>query len=122
MDDVKMNRVMLERRLKKAVAPNAEIVMAVNGEEALDIVRECRFDIIICDQYMEEAGGVMVGTDVIIAMRRENVEALIIGCSGNDLDDEFHQAGADLVWGKPMPSNEEIIRQFRQGLRDRDLV
>ncbi|KAG7347634.1 hybrid sensor and regulator fused protein [Nitzschia inconspicua] len=122
IDDVKMNRTMLERRLKKAVTPNAEIIMAVNGEAALEIVRNCRFDIIICDQYMEEAGGVMVGTDVIIAMRREHVESLVVGCSGNDLNDEFHRAGADLVWGKPMPSNEEIIRQFRMGLRDRDLV
>jgi signal transduction histidine kinase len=122
MDDVKMNRVMLERRLKKAVTPNAEFTIAVNGEEALEVVRDSRFDIIICDQYMEEAGGVMVGTDVIIAMRRQHVEALIIGCSGNDLEAEFREAGADLVWGKPMPTNDEIIRQLRQGLRDRDLV
>jgi signal transduction histidine kinase/CheY-like chemotaxis protein len=122
MDDVKMNRIMLERRLKKAVTPNAVFTTVVNGEEALEMVRNSRFDIIICDQYMDEAGGVMVGTDVIIAMRREHVEALIIGCSGNDLEAEFHEAGADLVWGKPMPPNKEIIRQFRQGLRDRDLV
>ncbi|KAL3918553.1 MAG: hypothetical protein SGILL_004181 [Bacillariaceae sp.] len=122
MDDVKMNRTMLQRRIAKAIAPNANIVQAVSGEDALEIVKDQRFDIIICDQYMEESGGVMVGTDVIIAMRREGVEALIIGCSGNDLDDEFHEAGADLVWGKPMPSNKEIIQQFRRGLKERDLV
>jgi hypothetical protein len=84
MDDVKMNRMMLNHRLKKAVAPHSEIIMAVNGEEALEIVRERSFDIIICDQYMEESGGVLVGTDVIIAMRREKVQSLIVGCSGND--------------------------------------
>jgi len=122
MDDIKMNRMMLERRLKKAIAPNAEISMAVNGEEALEIVSQRSFDIIICDQYMEQAGGVLVGTDVIIAMRRERINALIVGCSGNDLDAEFQKAGADLVWGKPMPSNEEIIQQFRQGLRDRQII
>lgn len=122
MDDIKMNRVMLERRLKKAIAPNSEIAMAVNGEEALEMVKDRRFDVIICDQYMEESGGVMVGTDAIIAMRREHVDAVIVGCSGNDVDVEFYEAGADLVWGKPMPSNEEIIRQFRKGLLDRDLV
>ena len=61
MDDVKMNRMMLKHRLKKAVAPQSEITMAVNGEEALEIVRERSFDIIICDQYMEESGGILVG-------------------------------------------------------------
>jgi hypothetical protein len=122
MDDVKMNRTMLQHRLKRAVAPNAEITMAINGEEALEIVRHRSFDIIICDQYMEEAGGVLVGTDVIIALRRDKVQSLIVGCSGNDLDSEFSEAGADLVWGKPLPSNADIIRQFRQGLQDRHLV
>ncbi|KAL3913462.1 MAG: hypothetical protein SGILL_006480 [Bacillariaceae sp.] len=122
MDDVKMNRTMLSRRITKAIAPNAKIILAVSGEEALEIIKEQRFDIMICDQYMEESGGVMVGTDTIIAMRREGVESFIIGCSGNDLDDEFHEAGADMVWGKPMPSNNEIILQFRQGLKERDLV
>jgi signal transduction histidine kinase/CheY-like chemotaxis protein len=122
VDDVKMSRIMLERRLKKAATPNADFTTAINGEEALEIVKDSRFDIIICDQYMEEGGGVLVGTDVIIAMRRECVDALIIGCSGNELEEHFHEAGADLVWGKPIPNNNEIIRQFRQGLRDRDLV
>jgi hypothetical protein len=55
-------------------------------------------------------------------MRREKVQSLIVGCSGNDLNSEFFEAGADLVWGKPLPSNTDIIRQFRQGLQERDRV
>jgi signal transduction histidine kinase len=122
MDDVKMNRMMLQGRITKAIAPNAKIALAASGEEAMEIVKEQKFDVIICDQYMEESGGVMVGTDAIIAMRREGMDSFIIGCSGNDLEDEFLEAGADMVWGKPMPSNNEIIQQFRQGLKERDLV
>lgn len=122
MDDVKMNRLMLQRRIEKTIAPRAEITMAVNGEAALELARDRRFDIIICDQYMEEAGGVLVGTDVIIALRRDHVNSLIIGCSGNELQEEFMSAGADFVWGKPLPSNNDIINQFRQGLKDRNLV
>ena len=121
MDDVKLNRLMLERRIKKAIAPNAEIISAVNGEEALETTSQRKFDIIICDQYMEESGGVMVGTDVIIALRRDGVKSVIVGCSGNDLEMEFNEAGADLVWKKPMPANNEIIKQFRQCLQDRGL-
>eukprot|EP00934_Nitzschia_sp_Nitz4_P006522 Nitzschia sp. Nitz4//scaffold26_size159584//56913//59963//NITZ4_002484-RA/size159584-snap-gene-0.14-mRNA-1//1//CDS//3329545061//6512//frame0 len=121
VDDIKMNRTMLERRIKKAIAPNAQVTMAETAEEALEICETEEFDIIICDQYMEEAGGVLIGTDAIIAMRRNKVKSLIIGCSGNDLDNDFLEAGADLVWGKPMPSNSEIIRQWRDGLFTRSI-
>ena len=119
IDDIQMNRTMLSRRIKKAIAPNATITLAETAEEALVLCEKTDFDIIVCDQYMEEAGGVMVGTDGIIAMRRMNVTSYIIGCSGNDLDSEFFEAGANLVWGKPLPSNGEIIRQLRIGLEER---
>jgi signal transduction histidine kinase/CheY-like chemotaxis protein len=122
MDDVKMNRLMLQRRIERAIAPEAKITMAMNGEEALVLTEDHTFDIIICDQYMEEAGGVLVGTDVVIALRRNHVNALIVGCSGNDLNIEFMNAGADLVWGKPLPSNDQIIAQFREGLLARNLI
>ena len=71
------------------------------------------------DQYMEEAGGVLVGTDVVYAMRRMRIESVIIGCSGNDLSEEFTEAGADWVWQKPMPSNAEIIAHLRLALKKR---
>ena len=66
---------------------------------------------------MEEAGGVMVGTDVVYAMRRMKIDSIIIGCSGNDLVEEFSQAGADWVWQKPMPSNGKIISHLQAGLK-----
>jgi CheY-like chemotaxis protein len=75
-----------------------------------------RFDAIIVDQYMEEAGGVLVGTDVVVAMRRMQIDSLIIGSSGNNLGTEFHQAGADYVWQKPIPPNAEIIKVLRTRL------
>ena len=113
VDDVRMNRAMFGRRIKKSVAPNCEITEAATGEEAIDLCAQGKFDIIIMDQYMEEAGGVMVGTDAVFAMRRMRIESVIIVCSGNDIHDEAMEAGADFCWKKPIPSNEEIIKQFR---------
>jgi two-component system, sensor histidine kinase len=119
VDDIKMNRVMLKRRLQKDIAPCCEIVEASTGEDALAICEKVTFDVIIMDQYMEEAGGILVGTDVIIALRRMKVSSVIIGCSGNDLSLEFTSSGADIVWSKPMPSNAEMIQQLRQFLQQR---
>jgi signal transduction histidine kinase len=117
VDDVKLNRVMLRKRLEKYVAPNCTILEASTGEEALTLCNVCCFSIIIMDNYMEEAGGVLRGTEVVCALRSLHVDSVIIGCSGNHLESEFKSAGADLVWMKPVPSNEEIILQFRQHLK-----
>lgn len=59
----------------------------------------------------------MVGTDVVYAMRRMRIDSIIIGCSGNDLSEEFTEAGADWVWQKPMPSNAEIIAHLRRAMK-----
>jgi len=114
IDDIKMNRTMLKRRIQKGIAPNCIISEAATGEQALLMCETDSYDVIIVDQYMEEAGGVMRGTDAIAAMRRSEIDSFIIGCSGNDLEAQFLSAGADLVWQKPMPSNSAIIRQLRE--------
>jgi len=115
VDDIRMNRTMLKRRIKKAIAPQSTVSEACTGEEALEICQHESFDVVIVDQYMEEAGGIMRGTDTIIAMKRMGLSSLLIGCSGNDMDDEFRSAGTRYVWKKPLPSNSEIIRQLRDG-------
>merc|ERR1712106_1149147 len=112
IDDVSINRSMLSRRIKKGIAPNATITEASTGEEALVLCGKEKFDVIVVDQYMEEAGGVMVGTDVVFAMRRMRIDSIIIGCTGNEMDDLFQEAGSDWVWGKPMPSNKVSVRQL----------
>lgn len=119
IDDIKMNRMMLKRRILKGIAPNATITEAATGEEALEICGKEKFDVIVVDQYMEEAGGVMVGTDVVFAMRRMRIDSIVIGCSGNDMGTQFFEAGADWVWQKPMPSNSKIIQDIRTSLNER---
>jgi len=119
IDDIKMNRMMLKRRIKKGIAPHAIITESATGEEALEICGKEKFDVIVVDQYMEEAGGVMVGTDVVFAMRRMRIDSVIIGCSGNDMATQFCEAGADWVWQKPMPSNDKIIQDLRTSLAKR---
>jgi CheY-like chemotaxis protein len=119
IDDIKMNRTMLRRRIMKGIAPNCIFTEASTGEEALEICSRSTFDVIVVDQYMQEAGGMMVGTDVVCAMRQSKIESIIIGCSGNDIDDLFLDAGADWVWKKPMPSNKKILSQLHGALREK---
>jgi len=119
VDDVKMNRTMLRRRVKKGIAPNAEIREAKTGEEALYICKEKQFDVIIMDQHMEEAGGVLLGTDTTVELRKRNIDSVIVGCSGNDIDEEFMMAGTNWVMKKPTPPNNVIAKKLQQLLSQR---
>ena len=121
VDDVAMNRNLLRRRIQKKIAPNCIITEASTGEEALRLTEtgDTVFDVIIVDQYMDRAGGILVGTQVIAKMRQSKLDSFIIGCSGNDLDSMFHEAGVDLVWKKPMPNDAQIASQFRTAMERR---
>ena len=58
----------------------------------------------------------MLGIDAAVAMKRMKIESIIIGCSGNDMDEQFKDAGSDWVWGKPTPPNKVIVEQLRAAL------
>jgi signal transduction histidine kinase len=125
VDDMKINRSLLKRRLMHAIAPNSTVLEASTGEECLSMIEENTdeadpgdFDVIVMDQFMTDAGGVLLGTDTILALRYrlKQTRPVIIGCSGNDLYERFVQAGADLVWQKPLPSNGTILAQLRTQL------
>ena len=60
IDDVKMNRMMLSKRIQKGIAPNALISEAFTGEEALAICGNEKFDVIVVDQFMEEVGALLL--------------------------------------------------------------
>jgi len=113
IDDITMNRSMLIHRIRHRIAPNAKFKQAVNGEEALEICNEEVFDVIVVDQFMEESGGKMLGTDVVAAMRKNGIKSMIIGCSGNDIEDVFKNVGSDWFWSKPIPSDTIILEQLR---------
>lgn len=50
IDDVKMNRMMLKKRIQRGIAPNAIISEASTGEEAMKICAKDKFDVIVVDQ------------------------------------------------------------------------
>jgi hypothetical protein len=47
------------------------------------------------------------------------IASFIIGCSGNDIEDQFIGAGSDWAIGKPTPPNKVILKQLRRFLTKR---
>mmetsp|Transcript_10740 Transcript_10740/g.25976 ORF Transcript_10740/g.25976 Transcript_10740/m.25976 type:complete len:855 (-) Transcript_10740:65-2629(-) len=113
IDDVRVNRSMFRRRVAKRIAPKAKITEAATGEAALELCKQKKFDVILVDQHMEEAGGVLLGTETVVAMRRRKLDSVIVGCSGNDIDQQFMEAGTDWVMKKPTPPNHVIVGKLR---------
>jgi CheY-like chemotaxis protein len=111
---------MLSRRITRHILPNAKITEAWTGEEALKLCETETFDLIIMDQYMQEAGGILLGTDTVVAMRRIKIDSIIIGCSGNEMNASFTAAGTDWVWLKPVPSNVTMVQQIQVALEKRE--
>jgi len=122
VDDIQMNRTMFRRRVIKGISPKAKITEASTGEEALDICKHQTFDVIMMDQHMEEAGGILLGTDTVVALRRRGIKSVIIGCSGNDIDTQFMESGTDWVMKKPTPPNHVIVKRLQQLLASRQQI
>jgi CheY-like chemotaxis protein len=75
------------------------------AEAALRLVAAESFDLIICDEHMEGAGGVLLGSAAIKLMRQRGVTAKIISCSGNCSADDalrYADAGADTMVRGPL--------------------
>lgn len=53
----------------------------------------------------------MLGTETVRALRAQGVTAKICGCSANNMEEEFLEAGADSFLLKPFPCEKEELRR-----------
>lgn len=104
VDDNAMN-VMLMQKIFKALG--STIITASNGQQALDIVRKQRFDLVFMDIQMPE----MDGLEASQRLRQENYSGPIIAFSANAYKDEIHKsfaAGMNDHLSKPFTRQELI--------------
>lgn len=100
VDDAESNRKMLGMLLDKE---GVQCETASDGDEAVEMVRRDRdaFDVVFMDNSMER----MNGDSAARAMRAAGYKHLIVGVTGNVMDDDvraFLVSGADLVLPKPL--------------------
>ena len=53
----------------------------------------------------------MLGTETVRALRAQGVTSKICGCSANNMEDEFMEAGADCFCLKPFPCEKDELRR-----------
>lgn len=116
VDDDMMLRKMFIRVLK-VTAPTWKTTEASNGETALQIVEDQKFDVIFIDQYMASVERQLLGTETVQAMRAKGIESVICGLSANDIEEQFLNAGANFFMSKPFPCKKEALKEeFHQML------
>jgi len=122
-DDVKMNRKMLIRALS-SVLPEPLITEAESGEAALELLLNGEHDVAFLDENFAQAGE-LKGSDVMRLVRQhERARAggsrgrrlVLVGVSGDqgrqEYDEAATKAGCDVVWGKPIPTADEMRKQL----------
>ena len=94
-----LERLELEgRRGRKA----PEIITAVNGREALDVLRDMRIDLVILDQYMPEMDGLSVLRMMRADAKYKDTPVVIISTDHEELKLTSLKSGANLFVAKPV--------------------
>jgi len=104
VDDVESNRKMMKMLLRRE---GIVTDVAENGQKAVDLVLNDlnKYCLLLMDNQMP----VMNGVDATRILRMSGYRNLIVGVTGNVLEDDVHEyltAGADLVMFKPLKLNQ----------------
>jgi CheY-like chemotaxis protein len=104
VEDEPMIRMLLELGLQEA---GLDVCSAENGAEALSILEQASFDIVLLDYLMPG----MTGLEVSAQVRRSNPNlpiALISGSAALLTNDEIMAAGVTRIFPKPFDLNHVI--------------
>ena len=115
VDDEQPIRTLLEYNLKQS---NYETMTAVDGEEALEVIREQSPDLVLLDLMLPKLDGI----DVCKTLRHEenNVPIIMLTARGEEPDKILGlEIGADDYMTKPF-SPREVLARVRAVLRRSD--
>eukprot|EP00808_Paulinella_micropora_P019182 g46734.t1 len=126
VDDVKLNCKVMQRVLSSGLFKPLKwsFTIASTAEEALAAIgrpNTPKFDLMVIDQHLESAGGVLKGNEAADRLRDSAVRPrLVVGCTGEagagDAPDEGLWNSADLLWGKPIPNPGKILQDLERAL------
>jgi CheY-like chemotaxis protein len=95
-----------------------ECTVVDTAEKAIELVTgsEACFDIILMDQHLDDAGGVLTGLQAVTELRAQGHTLPIIMCTGNCAardKEEYLLAGATHVWDKPYPATQQMVADLQ---------
>ena len=114
----------LQVGMKSEFGTSVDVTRARTAEEALDLLGDANlYDLIVVDQHMEPAGGVMKGSQLVEILSAKpyvpGTQRPILCIASGNADDEaeantFKAVGADIIWPKPYPGTVRIVSDIAQ--------
>jgi DNA-binding response OmpR family regulator len=116
VDDEPHIRLLLEQTLEELEDEGVELIMAENGEEALELIKAEKPRLVFLDIMMPK----MNGFDVCHAVKKEldmkDVYVVMLTAKGQEFDKQKgNEAGADVYVTKPF-NPDEIVGKAREVL------
>ncbi|MGN6804106.1 MAG: response regulator transcription factor [Ginsengibacter sp.] len=116
VDDEAHIRMLLEQTLEELEDDDVEFFSAQNGEEALDIIREEKPQLVFLDVMMPKMNGMEVCRRVKKELNLNDVFIILLTAKGQELDRQKGQeVGADLYMTKPFDP-EMILSKAKEVL------
>ncbi|MCF2970100.1 response regulator [Synechococcus sp. Nb3U1] len=102
VDDEPHIRLLLEQTLEELEAEGVELILAANGEEALELIRTERPQIVFLDVMMPRLNGFDVCQQVKQDPELQHTTIVMLTAKGQEFDKQRGQeVGADLYITKP---------------------
>lgn len=114
VEDNEFNRMVAEDTLKELL-PDIHIVMAENGELAIEKVREKDYDLILMDIQMPVMNGVDATKFIRNKMPAGKKDTLIIAMTANVLQDDVQRyldAGMNAYISKPFQTDDLLMKMY----------
>ncbi len=106
-DDEAYVRLLMEQALEDLEDGGVELLLASNGEEALEIIQAERPQLVFLDVMMPKMSGFEVCRLVKRELRLDDVYVVMLIAKGHDYDrQKGYEAGADTYVTKPFDPDE----------------
>lgn len=117
VDDEPHIRILLEQTLEELEDEGVELLVADNGVDALDRIREERPELVFLDVMMPKMNGFEVCNTVRNEPGFKDIYIIMLTAKGQEFDKQKGaEAGADMYMTKPF-NPDEIVEKAREILR-----
>jgi DNA-binding response OmpR family regulator len=107
VDDEPHIRILIEQTLEELEDEGVELLMATNGEEALEIIQESKPDLVFLDVMMPKMNGFEVCQKVKNELGMPDIYIIMLTAKGQEFDKQKgSEVGADLYMTKPFDPDE----------------
>jgi DNA-binding response OmpR family regulator len=109
VDDEAHIRILMEQTLEELEDEGVEILVASDGEEALEIIKTDKPGLVFLDVMMPKMNGFEVCQAVKHELKLDNIYIVMLTAKGQEYDKQKGaEAGADIYMTKPFDPDEIV--------------